>query len=86
MPSNQEYPYGYPSMVAASLYHLTVVHDKIRILIVREVIELLRRPFQGVQVKDLHLLFDIVKSVEFGGHRDPHQVEVPGDHSGVEHA
>jgi hypothetical protein len=73
-------------MLTACLYHLTVVHDKICILIVREVIELLRRPFKGVQIKDLHLLFDIVKSVEFGGHRYPYQVEVPGDHTVVENA
>ena len=86
MSTNQENPNRYPPVLAAGLYHLTVVHDQICVLVVREVIEQLRRPFQGVQIKDLHLLFDIVKSVELGGHRDPHQVEVPGDHTVVEHA
>lgn len=86
MSANQENPYGDPPVLAAGLYHLTVVHNQICVLIVREVIELLRRPFQGVQIKDLHLLFDIVKSVELGGHRYPHQVEVLGDHTVVEHA
>ena len=86
MSADQENPYGYTPMLAAGLYHLAVVHDQICVLIVWEVIELLLRPFQGVQIKDLHLLFDIVKSVELGGHRDPHQVEVRGDHTVVEHA
>ena len=86
MSTNQENPNGYPSVLATCLYHLTVVHDQICILVVRKVIELLRRPFQGVQIKDLYLLFDIVKSIEFGGHRYPHQVEAPGNHSVVEQA
>lgn len=86
MSADQENPDGYPPMLASGLYHLTVVHDQICVLVVREVIELLSRPFQGVQIKDLHLLFDIVKSVELGGHRDPHQMEVPGEHTVVEHA
>ena len=52
-------------------------------MLIRVVIELLRRPLKGVEIEDLGLLFYIGKSIEFGGAGQFEEMEVTRDEAGV---
>ena len=84
MPADQENTDRQAAMVPSSLNHLTIVHQKVGVLVVRVFVQLFRRPVNGVEVKNLHLLFDIGKPVELGGPRDLHEMKVLWQNTVVE--
>ena len=84
MPSDEEYSSANLPKLAPGLNHLAVFHKQPIIFVVGIIIELPRRPFKGVQIKNLHLSFNIVEFVELGKVGHSHQVEIPGDHTVVE--